>query len=139
MSGNIYHEDIKALANIPVAEQKLEQPDCKVTLDNPLCGDRITIALNLKDGCVTALTHQVKGCLLCRASANVIAQAVVGTSATDLEVVVEGLQQMLKGKPVENWPTPGWESLALFQPVAAYKSRHECVLLPFKAIMQALS
>ncbi len=139
MNGNIYHDDIKALANSPGRADQLDQPDCEVTLDNPLCGDRVSVALKLKDGRISAEAHQVKGCLLCRASANAIGLAVIGASATDLEKVSEGLQHMLKGEQDETWPIPGWEALALFQPVASHKSRHDCVLLPFKAITQALS
>ena len=139
MSDYIYHEDIKALANSEQRTEKLEAPDYEITLDNPLCGDRVTVALNVKDGRVSAEAHQVKGCMLCRASANAIGEAVTGVPVTELEKVALGLQLMLKGEQVENWPIPGWEALGLFQPVANHKSRHDCVLLPFKALQKALA
>jgi NifU-like protein involved in Fe-S cluster formation len=31
-----------------------------------------------------------------------------------------------------------WPELAAFTPVHAHKSRHDCVLLPFEALAQAL-
>ena len=38
--------------------------------DNPLCGDRVTIDVRLDDsGKIAEIAHQVRGCLLCQASA----------------------------------------------------------------------
>lgn len=139
MSNGLYHEDIKALAKMNSGADKLDQPDREIILDNPLCGDRVSVALKLNEGRIAAEAHEVKGCLLCRASANAIGAAAVGISAAELEGVADALSVMLKGETPESWPVSGWESLQLFQPVADHKSRHDCVLLPFKAFVQAFS
>ena len=36
-------------------------------------------------------------------------------------------------------PGPPWDALRHFRPVAAHRSRHECVLLPFEAAARALA
>lgn len=138
MTQSLYQDDIKALAKREMATQELVNPDCAITLDNPLCGDRVTMALQLEGDRIVAESHQVKGCLLCRASANAIAESVVGRSRDELPRVATALHAMLKGEAPENWPLPGWESLQVFQPVTDHKSRHDCVMLPFKALDKAL-
>jgi NifU-like protein involved in Fe-S cluster formation len=37
-------------------------------------------------------------------------------------------------------PVPaGWPELSMFEPARAYPSRHRCVLLPFRALLAALT
>jgi len=138
MKSSLYHEDIKTLAKKERAPTELAQPDCTIILDNPLCGDRVTLALQLAGDQVIAEAHEVKGCLLCRAAANALGDSVVGHSAGQLTQVTEALRAFLKGEAGGDWPFPGWQSLQVFQPVIEHKSRHDCVLLPFKALNKAL-
>jgi nitrogen fixation NifU-like protein len=77
--------------------------------------------------------------MLCQASANVLAGAAVGASREEIELVSAGLTAMLKSDDKIACPSPGWEPLALFEPVAKYKSRHGCVTLPFKALLEAFT
>jgi len=138
MNSDIYQQGIKSLAAARLACEPLERPDAQVTLDNPLCGDRVTVAIKLQEGGAMALSYKVKGCLLCQAAMNAIgAAASEGSSLSGLDDVAEQLSSMLKGESTQSrWP-PKWQSLALFEPVAAHKNRHSCVLLPFKAVAQA--
>jgi len=138
MSQDIYQQGIKDLAAAKQGAGMLDNADVAVTLDNSLCGDRISLTLKLKDGRIVALGHNVRGCLLCHASASVIGSAAEDWSWKDLEAVHAKLTAMLKGQLVSDWP-PQWQSLSLFKPVQAHKSRHSCVLLPFKALIAALN
>lgn len=137
MSRDLYQEDIKALAQTGIATESLDHPDRKITVDNPLCGDRVAMEVCLENGRVAALAHQVKGCLLCRASANAVARSAIGASEQDVLNAEQELRAFLK-KERSDGQIPGWESLALFAPVRDHKSRHECVLLPLKALKQLL-
>ncbi len=138
MNNSLYHEDIKTLAQANVTKEPLQQPDRTITLDNPLCGDRVSIQLRLDNGKIADETHQVKGCLLCRASANAIANSVIDATEADILRVEQALCAMLKGEGMGDWPIQGWEALDVFRPVAAHKSRHDCVMLPFKALRKML-
>jgi NifU-like protein involved in Fe-S cluster formation len=48
MSNALYSDAIKQLARAQQAQTPLTQIDAETTLDNPLCGDRITVHLTLK-------------------------------------------------------------------------------------------
>lgn len=131
MSDSLYGEAIKALA--ARGPGSLPEPHAAATLDNPLCGDRVTVEVRLEDGRVTAVGHRVSGCLLCRASASALSERVGGMEAKDAGHLADEVRAMLKAEA-----EPPFAALAVFLPVRAHKSRHDCVLLPFNALAKAL-
>ena len=106
-------------------------------MDNPLCGDRVTIDVTLQDGRVASVGHQVRGCLLCEASAETIAQHAPGKTAAELAEAGEAVAAILKEGAAA--PEGEWSALAVFAPVHDVKSRRDCVLLPFEALEKALA
>ncbi len=139
MSGGLYDTGIKELAADSPVPERLQEPDRRISLDNPFCGDRVDIELRLDGDRVEELASHVRGCMLCQASANLLAAAVVGLSKQELAKVLEQLRAVLKGNESEDWPPAGWEQLELFEPVSRHKHRHGCVTLPFSALLQAMS
>ena len=139
MSDALYHDRMLELAAGSDSREPLAQPDAEVTLDNPLCGDRVTLALRLDAaGAIAAVSHQVRGCGLCRAAMAALARHAVGQDTASLTTVRADLKQRLRAGP-DAAAADAWPELAVFTPVAPHKSRHECVLLPFDAALQALS
>ena len=120
---------------------RLEAPDATATVDNPLCGDRVTMDVRRAgrggEGRVTEIGHVVRGCVLCEAAAAVIAEAGTGAEEAGLRAAAEHVRRMLEdGDPPP--PEGGWKKAEMFLPVRAHPSRHDCVLLPFQALLQAL-
>lgn len=138
MSTDLYQERLLALAAADHDPGRLDAPDVTLTRDNPLCGDRVTLDLHCdRTGRIAGLGHHVRGCVLCRAAANLLGQQAVGQDAASLDTLHRGIRDALRGRHA--WPTDApWQDLVLFQPAAAHKSRHECVLLPFEAVVEAL-
>lgn len=139
MSSGLYEGGIKELAAARSCPKSLANPDRRVSVDNPFCGDRIDLQISLEAGKVTALAQEVRGCMLCQAAANALAQSAIGLSSAEIESARNSLVAMLHGGDCDDWTLPGWESLVLFEPVGRHKSRHGCVTLPFTALLQALS
>ncbi len=131
MSGDLYQQAIKDLA--AVAARRLEAPDVTATLDNPLCGDTVSVDLRLDHDRIVEMGHGVKGCLLCKAAATVAAQAVPGLGSDAAAALAERVTAMLKQDA-----EPAFPALAVFVAVRPHKSRHGCVSLPFKALAKAL-
>ncbi len=136
MSDEIYQKQLLRLAADAVGAGQLDQPDAKVTVDNPLCGDRITLEIKLdENGRVIELAHKVRACVLCQASASVVGGHAKGHDAKEIAAVAAQLEAILKKG--ENPPDGEWAELDAFTPVAGHKSRHICVMLPFQAISKA--
>jgi len=135
MPDTLYHQAILEHAKAAIGAGKLDGATAEATVDNPLCGDRVTVSLSLDGDIVTAVGHDVRGCVLCHASASLLAQHGVGQSEDAIRKAADDLALMIRdGGPVPE----GWPDLETFEPVRAARSRHECVLLPFEAATRAL-
>ncbi len=128
MSADLYHEAILAEARRSEGAGRLDRPDAVVERDNPLCGDRIRIEARIEEGRVRVLRHTTRGCLLTRAAASLLAREAPGRTPAELGRLADDLARWLAGGGAP--PAP---SLALFAPVRTVASRHDCVLLPFRA------
>ena len=103
-------------------------------LDNPLCGDRVRMQVAMTSGQIDAIAHETRGCLLCRAAAAVLGLRAPGQDEAGIEAAVAGLESLLQ----EGSATPAaWPELAMFAPARAYRGRHRCILLPFRALLAA--
>ncbi len=137
MSDELYQEAIIGLAKKARYLSRLDRPDLTATVDNPLCGDRVTLDLGLDGDVIDAVGHRTRGCLLCEAAAFLIADHAIGQNVEALKVAAPkvvldiGNEEATMGNL---WP--GLEDLA---PVRRFKSRHECVTLPFQALIKALN
>ena len=134
MSDELYQARIVALAKSKTGAGKLPSPTKSARRDNPLCGDRVTIDVKVEDGKIAEIAHQVRGCLLCQASAVALASTAVGRDAAGVAELRHDAERAI-GREVGKAHDP----FDAFEPVANHKSRHECVLLPFEALKDALS
>jgi NifU-like protein involved in Fe-S cluster formation len=133
---SLYQDAIKQFARAAHGHGQLPAASGEAKLDNPLCGDRVRMQVELTAGRIVAVAHETKGCLLCRAAAAVVGLRAAGQDADGFSAVAHGLESMLQ----EGAPVPaGWPELSMFEPARAYPSRHGCVLLPFRALRAALA
>lgn len=133
----IYHQAIVTAARNACGSGRLESPDASVTVDNPLCGDRVSMDVHVGGGCLRGVAHRVRGCLLCEAAASIIAANAVGETAGELAAVAHALGDALT-TGFGDRPLP-WAELAVFAPVAGHRSRHRCVTLAFEALTTAIA
>ena len=135
MSDRLYQERIVALAKAKTGAGKLAAPTKSARRDNPLCGDRVSIDVTLDDrGRIAEIAHQVRGCLLCQASASALASVAVGRDAASIADLRHDAERAI-GREIGE----AHEPFSAFAPVREHRSRHECVLLPFEALEDALS
>ena len=113
---------------------RLARPHGSATVDNPLCGDRVTIDVELGPPArVARVGHVVRGCVLCEAAAVLIAE-----QAPEREVATlrrAGADVVVALKEGMSFP---WPELEMFAPVRDVRSRHRCVGLPFEALAAAI-
>ncbi len=135
MSDELYQDAIMTHARKPLHAGKLADADVRATVDNPLCGDRVTVELKLHDHTVDAVGHVVRGCALCQASASMLSEAAIGGSIEAVLAARDAVRAMLRDGASP--PDGSWAPFAAFVPARSAPSRHECVLLPFTAFERA--
>jgi nitrogen fixation NifU-like protein len=134
MTEDIYKDAIVTLAKAKAGAERLENPDASVTMDNPLCGDRVTLDVRINNGTISEIGHRVRGCMLCEAAASMVGQHVAGTSTGEIATARESLKAVLEGREAP----ASWAPVSDFAAVGGFKSRHECVMLPFEALEKAV-
>ena len=136
MINDIYNKKILAFAADIPRLQRLGAPDATAVAHSRLCGSKVTVDLNMKDGVVTDFGHDVKACALGQASSSIMARHVVGATAGELKTVRDQMYAMLK----EGGPPPGgkWADLEALLPVRDFKARHASTLLTFDAVVEAV-
>lgn len=131
----LYQKDIIDLSRRSRLRLPIENPGYSARVDNPLCGDRVTLDFNLENKLIKDVGLRARGCALCEAAAEVLAVQAVGRNSDDIIDTYEDLKAYLLGTVA----IPKWSSLKVFSPVKPIVSRHECVLLPFDAAKKAFS
>jgi nitrogen fixation NifU-like protein len=135
MTEALYQAEIVARARAGAADSRLEPHDARAAVDNPLCGDRITLDLRLDGDRVTALGHRTRGCALCQASAETLRRCIPGQTADTARDARAAVQAYLAGGELP----PSLAAYDAFAPVRDYPSRQSCVLLPLDALADALA
>ncbi len=134
--GALYHRAIVEAARAAVGSGRLADANATASVDNPLCGDRVTMHLRVEGQRVSGLAHEVRGCLLCEAAASLIGAHAPGQTVDALREVAAQVDALLERgvQPADE----RWQDLKMFTPVHGFKSRHRCVRLPFEALLRAL-
>ena len=103
--------------------------------NNPLCGDRIQVYVQLDGETISDIGFQMpqgSGCAISKASASLMTEAVKGKPAADAEAMFQAFRDMLAGGK----NAPG--KLAAFSGVRAFPSRIKCANLAWHALHAAL-
>jgi nitrogen fixation NifU-like protein len=132
----LYQAAILSEARAKRRSGRLAAPDATATVDNPLCGDRVTVDVAMTDGRVSDFAQRVRGCVLCEAAGSIIGAHAIGATPDALRAAAAAAAAVVAGRAPS---ADSWPELAFFAPVHAHKSRHNCVLLPFQALEDALA
>lgn len=136
-SDALYHDALLRLARAGAGSGTIDAPDATARRDNPLCGDDVAVQIRMEAGLLRSVAFRVRGCILCQAAASAIGSAAPGQTAAGIASGRAAAEALLReGAPA---PEGAWRDLAAFLPVHGVPSRHECVLLPFDALAEALA
>ena len=115
--------------------KRIESANRKAEGNNPLCGDRIQLYVQLDGETISDIGFQMPqgaGCAISKASASLMTEAVKGKPAADAEAMFQAFRDMLAGGN----NAPG--KLAAFSGVRAFPSRIKCANLAWHALHAAL-
>jgi len=108
---------------------------------NPLCGDRITLFVDVAGGVVRNIGFQGAGCAISTASASMMTEAMKGKTEAEAEDLFTAFHSLVTGKSAPPGP-PGEEKLgklAVFGGVRDYPVRVKCATLAWHTLKAALA
>ena len=117
--------------------RKLENPDRSAEGYNPLCGDQLTVYVNLTDDSVREIAFEGSGCAISKASASMMTQAVKGKSKEQIEELFKEFHSMVTGELDEETENH-LGNLKIFAGVREFPVRVKCATLPWHTMHAAL-
>ena len=119
--------------------RKLETANHTAEGFNPLCGDQLTIYLNLEDDTVKEVGFEGSGCAISKAAASMMTQAVKGKSKEEAENLFQEFHSMVMGELNEETEENNLGNLKIFAGVREFPVRVKCATLPWHTLHAALN
>ncbi len=135
----LYQEVIIDHNRRPRNFQVLEGADMKAEGYNPLCGDRITLYLNVRDGTIEDVGIQVSGCAISKASASMMSEGIKGRTVEEAERIFEKFRELIKGEELGDEDLDLLGDLEILSGVSRYPARIKCAVLSWHTLHSALN
>jgi nitrogen fixation NifU-like protein len=105
---------------------------------NPLCGDRLALALSVVGDRIEDLAFTGDSCAICKASASMMTVAVKGRSVDEATQLAAAFRRMAMG-PAGPADAERLGRLAVFAGIAQLPGRVKCAVLPWHTLTAALA
>ena len=119
--------------------RKLETANHTAEGYNPLCGDQLTVYLNLENDQVKDVGFEGSGCAISKAAASMMTQAVKGKSKEQAEKLFNEFHSMVMGELNEETEANSLGNLKIFAGVREFPVRVKCATLPWHTLHAALN
>ncbi len=137
-TNSLYQEVILDHNRKPRNYGTLEHASHHAVGHNPLCGDRLDIALQLEHDLINAISFHGESCAICKASASMMTTAVKGKTRVDAEALIDEFRDMATGKMDLNDPHH-LGRLTVFSGIRDLPTRVKCAILPWHTLHAALN
>jgi nitrogen fixation NifU-like protein len=121
-------------------------PAIRVEGFNPLCGDEVTVFLNVDGGVITDIKLSGHGCSISQSSSSLMSAAVKGKSLDEARATIEKFKQLMtlheatldeNGEP-EKVDLRSLGEIAALQGVVKFPVRIKCAILAWNTLSQGL-
>lgn len=104
---------------------------------NPLCGDRLTLYLRLKDGVIEDASFEGSGCAISTATASLMTETLKGKTEQEAEALFQGFHNLV----TQDSATPGTDlgKLEALGGVREFPVRVKCATLAWHTLHAALA
>jgi nitrogen fixation NifU-like protein len=103
---------------------------------NPLCGDRLTVYVQIDDGVITDVSFQGSGCAISKASASLMTESVKGKTTADADALFARFHRMITAPP--DRPSDHLGKLSALAGVRQFPVRVKCASLAWHTLHAAI-
>lgn len=105
---------------------------------NQLCGDRLTLYINVHNTLIQAISFTGSGCAISVASASLLTETLQGKTEAEAKLFFQTFHESLTREEISSIPQ-GFGKLAVFSGVKAYPARVKCATLAWHTLLAALT
>jgi nitrogen fixation NifU-like protein len=134
---DLYQEVILDHNRRPRNFRELPPPARRAEGFNPLCGDRLTLYLDLEGDTIRDVSFQGSGCAISKASASLMTEALKGKTLSEAERLFERFHQMVTSS-MES-PPADLGKLSVLAGVREFPTRVKCASLAWHTLKAAMA
>jgi nitrogen fixation NifU-like protein len=135
---DLYQQVILDHNKAPRNFRKIEDANRTVEGLNPLCGDQLTLYVDLQGDRIADIGFQGSGCAISKASASMMTDSLKGKTISEADALFESVHKMLTTDRSEEVDTEGLGKLAVLSGVREFPTRVKCASLSWHALRNAL-
>ena len=128
----LYRSVIMDHYKTPRNKGELTDGSLTVDMNNPTCGDRIHLTMQVEDGIVQDAKFDGEGCSISMASASMMTQAIKGKAIEDAVKLSQAFSDMMLGKDLDEELDLG--DIEALSGVSQFPARIKCATLAWKAM-----
>ena len=117
---------------------QMENANCRADGHNPLCGDKLTVFLDVDNGVVKDVRFQGSGCAISTASASMMTESIKGKTRTKIKTLFEKFHHILTRPQNIKSKNDELGKLVVFSGVKEFPVRVKCATLAWHTLNAAL-
>ena len=135
MIDDLYQEVILDHAKSPRNFGVLEQYTCTAEGNNPMCGDQLTVYVDIQDGVVSDVSYRARGCAISIASASIMSSMIKGRTLEEVNILFDKFHMLCTGQEVED--DDDIDRLRVLSGVSKFPTRVKCATMSWHAVKEA--
>ncbi len=132
---DLYRQVIMDHYKNPRNKGKFEEGAITVDLNNPTCGDKITLQLKVNNGVVEDARYTGDGCSISMSSASMMTAAVKGKTLEEAKEMTARFSQLMLGEDVQ---FDDYEDIEALSGVNKFPARIKCATLSWNALRKVI-
>ena len=131
----LYQETILDHNRNPRNHREILNPTCQARGFNPLCGDKLTVYVNIDNNTIKDLSFLGCGCAISQASSSLMTETLIGKTVTEAHEIFERFHHML----TQDDAVPAtMDKLSVLSGVRVFPARVKCATLAWHTVEAAL-
>ena len=136
MIDELYQEVILDHSKSPRNFGVLDQYTCSAEGKNPMCGDQLTVYVDIKDDIVSDVSYRARGCAISIASASLMSSIIKGKTIEQVHILFDKFHKLCMGEEIED--DDDIERLRVLSGVSKFPTRVKCATMSWHAVREAV-
>ena len=133
---DLYQEIILDHSKNPKNFGVLDRYTCTAEGNNPMCGDQLTVYVNVKDNIVSDVSYRARGCAISVASASIMSQMIKGKTLEEVNILFDKFHRLCMGEDIEE--DEDTETLQALSGVSKFPTTVKCATMSWHAVKEAI-
>jgi len=132
---DLYQEVILDHSKNPQNFGILNQYTCTAEGNNPMCGDSLTVYVNIENNVISDISYQARGCAISVASASIMSKIIKGKTIEEVDILFDKFHKLCMGEDIED--DDEIEMLQVLSGVSKFPTRVKCATMSWHAMKEA--